>query len=131
MSRRINRICENPKCAKEFSPLISEVKKGGGKYCSRKCCSEKRKIDYIATFESIQKCKECDKFIDIVNRPDRRNAKFCNSSCAAKYNNKRRRHSKETKQKMSESHIKRNIPETRNYYSPKKNTNKISTRVSF
>ena len=34
---------------------------------------------------------------------DRRNGKFCNNSCAASYNNKRRKHSDETKKKISES----------------------------
>jgi len=32
--------------------------------------------------------------------------KYCNQSCAAKYNNSRRKHSNETKERMSKSHIK-------------------------
>lgn len=43
-------------------------------------------------------CKECGKRIEY----NRMSATFCNSSCAAKYNNKRRGHlSKETKLKIS------------------------------
>jgi len=48
-------------------------------------------------------CLYCKK--DITYKTDKR-AKFCNSSCAAKYNNPKRKHSNETKQKISDAAIK-------------------------
>ena len=47
-------------------------------------------------------CLECDKIIEINTKYDVYK-KFCNSSCAAKYNNKRRTHTEQTKLKISHS----------------------------
>lgn len=51
-------------------------------------------------------CLYCGKELDLTNRDKR--SKFCNSSCAAKYNNSKRKHSEETKQKISKALTKNN-----------------------
>ena len=51
------------------------------------------------------KCLFCGKEIDGKNRFTR---KFCNSSCAASFNNKGRKHTEETKEKIQYSLLKKN-----------------------
>lgn len=51
-------------------------------------------------------CLYCGKELDLTNRDKR--SKFCNSSCAAKYNNSKRKHSEETKKKISKALTKNN-----------------------
>lgn len=61
-------------------------------------CFENYSLDIVSTMKNNKKnyCLNCGKEIESGK-------KFCDSSCAAKYNNKRRKHSEETKKKISDS----------------------------
>ena len=94
-------------CHKSFKAQKKAIKhelthnKGRLKYCSVKCFADSHNKKHIVN------CECCGKEIE-VNNSSYRNSKskhfFCNSSCAAKYNNtKRGSRSYETKKKISES----------------------------
>jgi hypothetical protein len=70
-----NKLCLN--CAKEFSARTSNVKRGGGKFCSHSCVvqhtNKNRKY-----FDLV--CKECHKEFQSKNKW----AKFCSRSCSSR-----------------------------------------------
>lgn len=70
-------------CQKQFSAKTAEIKRGGGKYCSREC--------YRLHIKSqVNLCKNCQK--------ETTNPNFCCRSCSVTFNNilnpKRTKHSK-------------------------------------
>lgn len=100
--------CEN--CGKTFyiaKKLIShelKYKKGKCKYCSSHCFQESRKNTIKVH------CQKCGKEIEIktgtYNLSNNKHF-FCSKSCAASYNNKNRTLSKETREKIANSVIKK------------------------
>jgi len=79
-----NRICIN--CNKTFSALLKEIKRGGGKFCSRKCFGEYRSKTRIPLTPNVI-CQTCGKLF-YKNNSDKKNSKhgkfFCSRSCKDK-----------------------------------------------
>lgn len=65
-------------CNTIFEAVLSEVKRGNAKYCSKQCSFDSR----IKTLYKI-KCEECDKHFE----SSRKESKFCSHSCSATINN--------------------------------------------
>lgn len=63
-----------------------------------------RKVIRDEYYNKPSKCNYCDTILTFLKR----NNKFCGSSCAAKFNNTRRKHTTETKMKISNSLRKKN-----------------------
>lgn len=66
-------------------------------------------LDYEQIFNQNKKNQYCL----YCGKPIKSRNKFCNSSCAAKYNNSHRTLSSETKLKIKESHSKRRLNKTK------------------
>lgn len=67
-------------CNKTYQAVESEIKRGNGKYCSRRCSFDSRiKIEYDII------CGECD----IKFKSDRITSKFCSKKCSNKNTNNR------------------------------------------
>ena len=68
---------------------------------------EKQKLNAIARAEEYNKnpnfCTQCRKPLAY----NKKTAKFCDSSCAASFNNSKRKHSEETKAKIAKSNTKK------------------------
>lgn len=80
--RKPNAVCLL--CSKDFYARPSNVKSGGGKYCTWKCYSTA--TGKIAEYPQDKQCPRCgDKFTIYSSR--KRNKKFCTKSCASKANN--------------------------------------------
>jgi hypothetical protein len=100
---RIENNCLN--CNKKFHTILSRIKIGKGKYCSRECWK-------IINFPKVfKKCEICNKEFRI--KPMRKKiARFCSIKCryARKEDNPffNKRHSFESRKKMSAT--KKNIP---------------------
>ena len=77
-------ICKH--CKKEFKKSISEIKRtekrGYNHYCSKQCDGKSKEIT------STRYCLQCGKKI--------KSQKFCSQSCAASFNNKKRKGEKRT-----------------------------------
>ena len=77
MHRLVDRNCKG--CDKIYSAVVSELKRGKGKYCSLQCYFQsERKID-----KKI-KCLTCNAEIHIT-KSNLENRKFCNKECFHKY----------------------------------------------
>ncbi len=93
-------------CGKEFyvkKSLISyEIKhnKGKCKYCSPKCVTESNKAKVIVHCQNCGKEKEITKSVYEMSETKHF---FCNQSCAASFNNKERKLTEETKEKIRNS----------------------------
>lgn len=96
--------CE--KCGKIFYAEKKQIKfelksnRGRLKFCSVNCASSSHKKKHNLH------CEECGKEIEILDSVYQKSTTkhfFCSKSCAAKYNNKLRKQSDETKRKISES----------------------------
>ena len=73
----IIRKCLN--CGKEFTTIPAEIRKGGGKFCSRKCAYAFR------TIHKTIKCLNCGKEFKQLTF----NSKFCSRKCAQQYRSKK------------------------------------------
>ena len=74
--KKITIKCLN--CGKEKEVFYSDVKRGKGKYCNRKCWDEhKRKLPEFIN------CKWCNK--KFKNVQSQRNKKFCSRECYSKW----------------------------------------------
>ena len=85
-----------PKNRQSYNDRRSALKRKGNKYY---CCKE---CEILAKGQNIITkiaCKNCGK----IFKPESSNAKFCSSSCAASYNNTKRKVSDSHKVKTSES----------------------------
>ena len=83
-------------CDKQFSTIISYVKRGGGKFCSIKC--------FRLSHNTVKKCKTCKKEFTLQNcRTKNRPANFCSREC---WNKSRfgTHLSKKHKDKISKAH---------------------------
>jgi hypothetical protein len=95
--------CEH--CGKIFNVKKKTIKHelkingNGCRFCSLKCFHEHNKKDSV-----IVKCKECDNEFAITNSVYNRSKTkhfFCSCSCSAKYNNRLRVMTQDTKEKIS------------------------------
>jgi hypothetical protein len=79
MSRtKVPKICQH--CGKEFGALPSEIRRGGGKYCSPECSVR----GHIKAKECT--CLQCGKiFLQTPARLNKGWGKFCSHACAYKY----------------------------------------------
>jgi len=76
---KVKRICQI--CGKEFKTKKCEVKRGGGKYCSRGCFFKS------VTFQVTKNCLQCSKPFRVMRYEFKiGKGKFCSFSCQAKYN---------------------------------------------
>ena len=76
------------------------TKYGWNQFCSKECHSSFKKKS------TVVKCADCGEDVEITNAVKEKSKSgnfFCNSSCSAKYNNKRRKRSEESKLKTSNS----------------------------
>ncbi len=86
-------ICEQ--CLEKFDKKPNHIKRTEHNFCSRKCCNIFRTKDKIH-----KKCEHCKKDLKIEPRMIQKSKTgrfFCNSSCAASYNNKLKRKSRRSK----------------------------------
>jgi hypothetical protein len=89
-----HRQCPNKRKSVEYERKIRFCK-----YCNKKLFYSNLKQHEPSCYLNpinIKKCLECNNIIKTGN-------KFCSKSCSASYSNKRRKHSKETKRKISKS----------------------------
>jgi very-short-patch-repair endonuclease len=82
MCKRVKRICQY--CGKEFEVQEWVVKKGGGKFCSRKC-------DRLSRQKRVKKiCMICGReFVTHENAVKKGYGKFCSRECYWKYRQRR------------------------------------------
>lgn len=50
------RNCEY--CGEEFTPRVSQIKKGGGRFCSRACAGKHRTINFSGIIRNCEYCEE-------------------------------------------------------------------------
>ena len=88
-------------CGCQYMVAESEIKRGNGKFCTKDCNYEFRKIN--SGFNII--CKNCNKHF----KSGRSNKKFCSQKCSCDYNNKtldRKNHmSEDGKRRIAETNI--------------------------
>ncbi len=113
-------LLECVECSKDFPKdkrLILAVMKGQKfatcKFCSDECVRRHREREKNV----IKKCANCKKTVKIQLSQVTEN-NFCTSSCAATFNNKKRRYSEKTKERISNS--------IRRYYS-----DRIKVKIPF
>jgi len=76
----VERICQNNDCGNKFSCFPSQVKKGGGKYCSTRCQGVGRSLSKVRVTLA---CRQCgDEFLVKPYRKD--TALYCSPSCRGK-----------------------------------------------
>lgn len=115
-------VIRNSKTKKEIKKFLGLPDNGYGTEKIIKMCYDFNisfEEEYSADVKKYNDCKECGKKIKL-------NKKFCNSSCAAKCNNKNRSVSNETKRKISES-LKNNYKE--GYINPNKASKLVGKSV--
>jgi hypothetical protein len=89
--------------------LNSEKHKAQFEKCSKKGREKQQELkkERISKYNvDPNRCSECNSTLDYKKRSN----KFCSSSCAASFNNKKRKHSQKTKDKISNS-SKKNLKE--------------------
>jgi len=109
MSKEIDVKCEE--CEKYYKRSRGRyneaIKKGYRQFCSKKCRSG------FFTTKIDQNCKNCNQAIK-VQRSDYKSSKtkkfFCSNSCAATHNNKGRKQSSKTREKISKALLKNETP---------------------
>ncbi len=94
-------------CNTIFEAVLSEVKRGNAKYCSKQCSFDSR----IKTLYKI-KCEECDKHFE----SSRKESKFCSKECANKNINRRVNRKNQLSEKGLISIIESNINISKNKY---------------
>jgi very-short-patch-repair endonuclease len=75
-------------CGKEFEVVLSELKRGGGKFCSKECASK----FYWSKRETRVKvmCQFCGKEFEVLYSKVRKGfGRFCSRECASLYRRKR------------------------------------------
>lgn len=65
-NKRIKLICQNDKCGKSFTEIISKVKRGKGKFCSLECYKEFRRKRIIIDRDE-KTCSSCNKIKPVNN----------------------------------------------------------------
>ena len=88
-------VCHKPfkKLKRVIQAVIRGDKGNSGNYCSKECISKSKQTGEIV------ECKNCKKIFYRVKSEINDN-NFCSHSCSAKFNNKKRVMSKETKEKI-------------------------------
>ena len=92
-------------CKKTFKTYPAEIKKGGGKFCSKYCTYEARKgsLSPLWTKRVEVKCLHCSKpFSTRPSRISQGRGRYCSQVCRSIATITGRVHSEETKKKLSE-----------------------------
>jgi len=93
--------CPNRKLSIYDRNKCNGFQKTNCKYCNKQISNEQKKKHENSCKlnpKNIRYCLKCGKILT-----SRESKKFCSRSCSASYNTKGRKHSKETKQKISDS----------------------------